>query len=65
MLHLRARGFAPLTVVIYNALSFLNLLAMKYAESRTLQQSHKSFDVLGEYLEFGDLFDGHPLTGVL
>jgi site-specific recombinase XerC len=26
---------------------------------------HKSFDVLGEYLEFGDLFDGHPLTGVL
>ncbi len=26
---------------------------------------HKSFDLLGEYLEFGDLFDGHPLTGVL
>jgi hypothetical protein len=26
---------------------------------------HKSFDVLGEYLEFGDLFDGHPLQGVL
>jgi site-specific recombinase XerC len=26
---------------------------------------HKSFDVLGEYLEFGDLFDGHPLSGVL
>ena len=26
---------------------------------------HKSFDVLGEYLEFGDLFDGHPLGGVL
>ena len=26
---------------------------------------HKSFDVLGEYLEFGDLFEGHPLTGVL
>lgn len=26
---------------------------------------HKSFDVLGEYLEFGDLFDGHPLKGVL
>jgi integrase len=26
---------------------------------------HKSFDVLGEYLEFGDLFDGHPLNGVL
>ena len=25
----------------------------------------QSFDVLGEYLEFGDLFDGHPLTGVL
>jgi hypothetical protein len=24
-----------------------------------------SFDVLGEYLEFGDLFDGYPLTGVL
>ncbi len=23
---------------------------------------HKSFDVLGEYLEFGDLFEGHPLT---
>ena len=22
---------------------------------------HKSFDVLGEYLEFGGLFDGHPL----
>jgi hypothetical protein len=32
-------------VVIYNALSFLNLLAMKYAESRTLQQSqHFSVD---------------------
>ena len=26
---------------------------------------HKTFDVLGEYLEFGDLFDGHPLNGVL
>ena len=25
----------------------------------------KSFDVLGEYLEFGDLFEGHPLNGVL
>ena len=26
---------------------------------------HKSFDVLGEYLELGDLFDAHPLAGVL
>lgn len=26
---------------------------------------HKSFDVLGEYLEFGDRFDDHPLKGVL
>ena len=26
---------------------------------------HKSFDVLGEYLEFGDLFESHPLSGVL
>jgi hypothetical protein len=26
---------------------------------------HKSFDVLGEYLEFGDLFEGHPLGDVL
>ena len=26
---------------------------------------HKSFDVLGEYLEFGDLFEGHPLKDVL
>ena len=26
---------------------------------------HKSFDVLGEYLEFGDLFEAHPLSGVL
>ncbi len=26
---------------------------------------HKSFDVLGEYLEFGDVFEGHPLQGVL
>ena len=26
---------------------------------------HKSYDVLGEYMEFGDLFEGHPLTGVL
>jgi len=26
---------------------------------------HKSFDVLGEYLEFGNLFDGHPLRDVL
>jgi hypothetical protein len=25
----------------------------------------KSFDVLGEYLEFGDLFEGHLLAGVL
>lgn len=26
---------------------------------------HKSFDVLGEYLKFGDLFEGHPILGVL
>jgi hypothetical protein len=26
---------------------------------------HKSFDLLGEYLEFGNLFEGHPLSGVL
>jgi len=26
---------------------------------------HKSFDALGEYLEFGDLFEDHPLSGVL
>ena len=26
---------------------------------------HKSFDVLGEYLEYGDLFDRHALKGVL
>ncbi|MGH7084276.1 MAG: site-specific integrase [Acetobacteraceae bacterium] len=26
---------------------------------------HKSFNVLGEYLEFGDLFENHPLSGVL
>lgn len=26
---------------------------------------HKSFDVLGEYLELGDLFEGHPLSGAL
>lgn len=26
---------------------------------------HKSFDVLGEYLEFGDLFAGRPLGGAL
>ena len=26
---------------------------------------HKSFDVLGEYLEFGNLFDNHPLGGAL
>jgi len=26
---------------------------------------HKSFDVLGEYLQFGDLFDRHALKGVL
>ncbi len=26
---------------------------------------HKTFDVLGEYLEFGDLFEGHPLRDVL
>jgi hypothetical protein len=26
---------------------------------------HKNFDVLGEYLEFGDLFDRHPLSKVL
>jgi integrase len=26
---------------------------------------HKSFDVLGEYLEFGNLFDSHPLRDVL
>ena len=26
---------------------------------------HATFDVLGEYLEFGDLFENHPLSGVL
>lgn len=26
---------------------------------------HKSFDVLGEYLEFGDVFERHPLRSVL
>ena len=26
---------------------------------------HKTFDVLGEYLEFGDLFESHPLRDVL
>ncbi len=26
---------------------------------------HKSFDVLGEYLEFGNLFDNHPLSSIL
>jgi hypothetical protein len=26
---------------------------------------HKSFDILSEDLEFGDLFKGHPLGGVL
>jgi len=26
---------------------------------------HKSFDMLGEYLEYGNLFDAHLLKGVL
>jgi len=26
---------------------------------------HKRFDTLGEYLEFGDLFEGHPLASIL
>ncbi len=26
---------------------------------------HESFNTLGEYLEVGDLLDGHPLSGVL
>lgn len=26
---------------------------------------HKSYAMLGEYLEFGDLFEGHPLNGIL
>jgi len=26
---------------------------------------HKSFDVPGEYLEYGDLSEGHPLSDVL
>ena len=26
---------------------------------------HKSFDMLGEYLEFGNLFEGHPLQDLL
>ncbi|HTW28351.1 MAG TPA: recombinase, partial [Acetobacteraceae bacterium] len=26
---------------------------------------HKSFDVLGDYLEFGDPFEGHPLQGMI
>jgi hypothetical protein len=26
---------------------------------------HKSFDVLGEYLERGDFFESHPLSDVL
>ncbi len=26
---------------------------------------HATSDVLGEYLEFGDLFENHPLSGIL
>ena len=26
---------------------------------------HKGFDVLGEYLEIGDVFGGYPLDGVV
>ena len=26
---------------------------------------HKSFDVLGKYLELGDLFEGHPLKNII
>jgi len=26
---------------------------------------HKSFDVLGDYLEFGDPFEGYPLSSVM
>ena len=26
---------------------------------------HRSYAVIDDYLEFGDLFDGHPLGGVL
>jgi hypothetical protein len=26
---------------------------------------HKTFNVIGEYMELGDPFEGHPLTGVL
>jgi hypothetical protein len=26
---------------------------------------HKSFEAVGEYLEFGDLFEGHSLSGAL
>ena len=26
---------------------------------------HATFDVLGDYLEFGDLFENHPLSGIL
>ena len=26
---------------------------------------HKTFNVIGEYMELGDPFEGHPLNGVL
>jgi len=41
------------------------MAAGAYAAQLKRLGRHKSFDVLGEHLEFGNLFDGHPLGDVL
>ncbi len=41
------------------------MAAGAHAAQRKRLGRHKSFDVLGEYLEFGTLFEGHPLRDLL
>jgi hypothetical protein len=63
-----AAGFAPREFAGHSlkrgALS-AGMAAGAHAAQLKRLGRHKSFDVLGEYLEFGNLFDGHPLRDLL
>jgi site-specific recombinase XerD len=63
-----AAGFAPLEFAGHSlkrgALT-AGMQAGAHAAQLKRLGRHKSFDVLGEYLEFGSLFDGHALNGLL
>jgi integrase len=63
-----AAGFAPREFAGHSlkrgALS-TGMTAGAHAAQLKRLGRHKTFDVLGEYLEFGNLFDGHPLGELL